>query len=143
MYKIIYPTIILLVFVASYSSSYGQCDPKGFTSKCISEVKDEFTYLKNFTIDGKNGTREKIEYSYVFSKDTQYYLNICANGKNTDGIIVTIYDSKRRVASTNFANNKIFSGMIFACKSTGIYYITFTFNNSQSYCGGSVLAFKK
>ena len=143
MYKIFYPALLFFGFTLSLGTSYGQCDPKVFTSKCVTEVKDGFTFLKSFDVDGRNGSREKVEYSYVFSKDTQYYLNICAEGENTDGIIVTIYDAKRRVASTNLANEKIFPGIIFACKSTGIYYITFTFDNSETYCGGSVLAFKK
>jgi hypothetical protein len=143
MYRLVYSALVLLIFGVSLNSANGQCDPKLYTTKCVNEVKEGFTFLKSFNVDGKNGTREKVEYSYVFSKDTQYYLNICDEGGMTDGIVVTIYDAKRRVASTNFANEKIFPGIIFACKSTGIYYITFTFDNAESYCGGSVLAFKK
>jgi hypothetical protein len=134
---------LILVFGLSFGNSYGQCNTQALASNCVSKVQDGFTFLKSFSIDGNSGSREKVEYSYVFSKDTQYYLNICSGGENTDGIIVTIFDSKRRVASTNFANNKIFPGIIFACKATGIYYITFTFEDSQQFCGGSVLAFKK
>ena len=139
----IYKLAIILVLGLSIGSVYGQCNTKELSSNCVSKVQDGFTFLKSFSIDGNRGSREKVEYSYVFSKDTQYNLNICSGGENTDGIIVTIYDSKRRVASTNFANNKIFPGIIFACKATGIYYITFTFEESQNFCGGSVLAFKK
>ena len=141
--KKIFQTAFVLFFIIAFEESYGQCNPQELASNCVSQVKEGFTFLKSFNIDGMNGSREKVEYSYVFSKDTQYYLNICAEGENTDGIIVTIYDAKRRVASTNLANDKIFPGIIFACKSTGIYYITFTFDNSETYCGGSVLAFKK
>ena len=139
----IFKSALILVLGLSFGNSYGQCNTKELASNCVSQVQNGFTFLKSFSIDGNRGSREKVEYSYVFSKDTQYNLNICSGSENTDGIVVTIYDSKRRVASTNFANNKIFPGIIFACKATGIYYITFTFEDSQNFCGGSVLAFKK
>jgi len=141
--KKIFQTVLVLFFIIAFEDSYGQCNPRELASNCVSQVKEGFTFLKSFNIDGMNGSREKVEYSYVFSKDTQYFLNICSGGEITDGIVVNIYDSKRRVASTNFANDKVFPSIIFACKSTGIYYITFSFENSQNYCGGSVLAFKK
>ena len=139
----LFKSALIVVFGLSFGNSYAQCNSQEMVSSCIPKVMDGFTFLKSFNIDGNNGSREKVEYSYVFSKDTQYNLSICSGGENTDGIIVTIYDSKRRVASTNFANNKIFPGIVYACKATGIYYITYTFERSQNYCGGSVLAFKK
>ncbi len=139
----IFHLILIFIFVISIGNLYGQCNTQELSSNCVSKVKDGFIFLKSFSIDGNNGSREKVEYSYVFSKDTQYNLNICSGEENTDGIIVTIYDSKRRVASTNFANNKIFPGIIYTCQATGIYYIVYTFDNSLNFCGGSVLAFKK
>jgi hypothetical protein len=109
----------------------------------ISELQDGFIFLKSFKVDGQGGTKSMVEYSYVFSKDTQYYLNICNDGLETDGIVVTMYDSKRQVVTTNFNEGKFYSGFIYPCNATGIYYITFTFEGSQNYCGGSVLGFKR
>jgi len=106
-------------------------------------MPEDFTFLKTFKVDGRNGTAEKVEYSYVFSKDTHYSLNIATEGEEIDGIVVSMYDSNRKKVATNFIEGNLYSGLEYPCKSTGIYYITFTFENSKNYCGGSALGFKR
>ncbi|CAN5229707.1 hypothetical protein BH23BAC1_BH23BAC1_28960 [soil metagenome] len=122
---------------------YAQCDANGFTESCITKLGDGFTFLKSFKIDGENGHKNKVEYSYVFSKDTQYFINVCSPGINTDGIVVTMYDSNRNQVGTNLMNNNFYPGFVYPCNATGIYYITFTFRDSQNFCGGSSLGFKR
>jgi hypothetical protein len=134
-------SITALIFSAE--SSNAQCGAEEQANACISKLQDGFTFLKTFKVDGQGGAKAKVEYSYVFSKDTQYYLNICNDGAETDGIVVTMYDSKRQVVSTNFNKGKFYPGLIYPCNATGIYYITFTFEGSQNHCGGSVLGFKR
>ncbi len=137
--------ILICVLACSMVSTKAaaQCDANGFTENCISKLGDGFTFLKSFKIDGEGGSKGKVEYSYVFSKDTQYSINICATGESTDGIIVTMYDSNRKMVGTNFANGKFYPAFIYPCNATGIYYITFTFKDSKKHCGGSVLGFKR
>ncbi len=135
--------ISILAVLFSTSLASAQCGADVKANECISTLQDGFTFLKTFKIDGQEGAKTKVEYSYVFSKNTQYFLNICNDGNDTDGIIVTMYDSKRQIVSTNFNNGKFYSGMIYPCNATGIYYITFTFKESQNHCGGSVLGFKR
>ncbi len=137
--------LLNLLFLAIFiqHGAVAECDPDEYAESCISKLGDGFTFLKSFKIDGQGGSKSKIEYSYVFSKDTQYSINICADGSNTDGIIVNMYDSNRRQVATNFANGKFYDGLDYPCSATGIYYITFTFENSTKHCGGSVLGFKR
>jgi hypothetical protein len=135
--------IASVVMMLSSSGVQAQCDADGLANGCIPKLQEGFTFLKTFKIDGQGGAKSKVEYSYVFSKDTQYFINICAPGESTDGIVVTMYDSKRQMVSTNFSNGKFYPGIIYPCNATGIYYITFTFQNSQNHCGGSVLGFKR
>lgn len=139
------PFILLSVGILfmGFGRANSQCNSADYSQKCISKVQDGFTFLKSFNIDSQNGNKQKVEYSYVFSKDTQYFLNVCADGNDNGGIILTIYDSNRKVASTNHINGKLFPAIIFDCKSTGIYYISYTFENSSESCGGSVLAFRR
>ena len=120
-----------------------QCNADSYTEECLSKLQPGFTFLKSFKVDGQGGAKSKVEYSYVFSKDTQYYINVCAEGEGTDGIVVTMYDSNRKLVATNYANGKFFPGIVYPCNATGIYYISFTFNGSSNYCGGSVLGFKR
>ena len=135
--------ISIIAFVFSTSPANAQCGADAKANACISTLQDGFTFLKTFKVDGHGGAKAKVEYSYVFSKDTKYFLNICNDGAGTDGIVVTMYDSKRQIISTNFNNGKFYPGLIYPCNATGIYYITFTFQNSQNHCGGSVLGFKR
>lgn len=138
--------ILGILFIAALlytNQSNAQCDPESQAQACVSKMREGFTFLKTFKIDGQGGAKNKVEYSYVFSKDTQYFLNICTQGENTDGIVVTMYDSKRQVVSTNYNNGKFYPGIVYPCNATGIYYITFTFKGSTNYCGGSVLGFKR
>jgi hypothetical protein len=136
----------LLAFIALVIGSapvWAQCNAEALANDCIPRLQEGFTFLKTFKIDGAGGAKAKVEYSYVFSKDTQYFLNICSEGQATDGIIVTMYDSKRQMVSTNFNNGKFYPGLVYPCNATGIYYITFTFGESARHCGGSVLGFKR
>jgi len=141
--KFIIISIIVISFILSASVADAQCSADAKANACISNLQDGFTFLKTFKVDGQGGAKAKVEYSYVFSKNTQYFLNICNDGDGTDGIIVTMYDSKRQMISTNFNKGKFYPGLIYPCNATGIYYITFTFQDSQNHCGGSVLGFKR
>jgi hypothetical protein len=136
-------SIAFIALVFSLAQVNAQCAADAQANACISKLQDGFTFLKTFKVDGQSGAKSKVEYSYVFSKDTQYFLNVCNDGPGTDGIIVTMYDSKRQMVSTNFNNGKFYPGLVYPCNATGIYYITFTFKDSQNHCGGSVLGFKR
>jgi hypothetical protein len=135
--------ILGFLFFAIEIQVNAQCDFNNQSQDCISKVHDGFIYIKSFEVNGQNGKKEKIEYSYVMAKETQYYLNICTPGEDPDGIVITIYDAQRNPVSTNYADGKFYQAIIFQCNATGIYYISYTFNGSVNYCGGSILAFKK
>ena len=132
---------VLLTLTTNFSIA--QCNTTDLTKTCINNIQEGFIFIKNFPVDGQNGQKEKLEYSYIFAKDTEYSLNLCTAEEIPDGIIVTISDSKRREIASNYANEKFYPGIIFQCKMTGIYYITYSFEKSESDCAGSVLAFKK
>ncbi|GJM60318.1 MULTISPECIES: hypothetical protein [Persicobacter] len=142
MKNLLFVFLFLAFGLVAVSPAQAQCNSDGFTDTCLGSLKDGFTFLKSFKIDGQGGAKQKVEYSYVFSKDTKYYINVC--GQNgVDGIIVTMYDSNRKLVATNHANGKFYPGITYPCNATGIYYITFTFKDSENYCGGSVLGFSR
>jgi hypothetical protein len=120
-----------------------QCNPESFTSACVPKLAAGFNFLKSYKIDGEAGAKEKVEYSYVFTKGTQYMINICANGNATDGIVVSLFDSNRNQVASSKIDNQMVSAIAFPCNATGIYYIQYTFSKSASYCGGSALGFKR
>jgi hypothetical protein len=99
--------------------------------------------MKSYNIDGQNGSRSKIEYTAVFSTDTKYHMKICTESNNADGIILTIYNSDRDPVISNITASELMPEVEFECELTGIYYLTFTFQDSRRSCGGCVLTFKK
>ena len=140
--------LIFLISILSFTlltntGAQAQCDPAQYTEACIPQLADGFNFVKSYEINGEGGGKDKIEYSYVFAKGTQYFISICAEGEGTDGIILNLYDSNRKQVGTSFANGNFNKGIIYPCNATGIYYITFTFDGSANHCGGAVLGFKR
>ncbi len=143
MKRIIFTINIIVLLFCIAPSTFAQCDADEHAEACIPKLKEGFNFVKSYSIDGEGGSKAKVEYSYVFAKGTQYFINICSGAENTDGIVVSLYDSSRKLVSTSDANGKLYSAVAYPCNATGIYYIQFTFKNSQNYCGGAVLGFKR
>ncbi len=132
---------ILLAF--GLTDATAQCNADALSNQCIPKLASGFNFLKSYKIDGEGGSKDKVEYSYVFTKGTQYMINICAPNQPTDGIVVTLYDSNRNKVATSKVNGQYISAIAYPCNATGIYYIQYTFDGSSTYCGGSALGFKR
>jgi hypothetical protein len=120
-----------------------QCNPDNLANECIPKLISGFNFLKSYKVDGEGGAKEKVEYSYVFTKGTQYMINVCASGGSTDGIVVSLFDSGRNKVATSKINGQFLSAIAYPCNATGIYYIQYTFDGSSAKCGGSALGFKR
>jgi len=141
--KIIISALFVLIVGFSSPRLVGQCNSDSFATTCIPKLAAGFNFLKSYKVDGEGGSKDKVEYSYVFTKGTQYMINICANGAATDGIVVTLFDSGRNKVATSKINGQFISAIAYPCNATGIYYIQYTFDSSTSHCGGSALGFKR
>ncbi len=131
--------IMFAALVCTIMASYGQCNTDPMVQKCSGKLGD-FTFLKVYKID-KIKTGESVEFSYVFSGNTSYMLSLC-DDKGTDmGVQVSLFDSNRKLVSTNKLNGKTYPAITYNCKSTGIYYMTYSIDDVT--CGVSVLGFKK
>ena len=133
--------IALSVCVLSTLDVIGQCNSEAMSNQCIPKLAAGFNFLKSYKIE--KGGKDFVEYSYVFTKGTQYMINICAGGANTDGIVGSLFDSNRNKVASSKYNGQFLSAMTYPCNTTGIYYIQYTFDGSTSYCGGSALGFKR
>ena len=97
--------------------------------------------MKSYKIE--KGGKDYVEYSYVFTKRTQYMINLCAPGEGTDGIVVSLFDSNRNKVATSKISGQYITAIAYPCNTTGIYYIQYSFDGSTNYCGGSALGFKR
>lgn len=135
--------LFALIFLLNVSGATAQCSAEDLSSQCIPKLAAGFNFLKSYKIDGDNGTKEKVEYSYVFLKGTSYMINICAPSQPTDGIIVSLYDAQRNKVISSKLKDQFISAIQYPCNATGVYYIQYTFEKPSSYCGGSALGFKR
>ena len=132
---------VFSVFVLSGFNAEAQCNAETLSTQCIPKLASGFNFLKSYKVE--KGGKEYVEYSYVFTKGTQYMINICAPGQNSDGIIVTLEDSDRNKVASSKVEEQYISAIAYPCNKTGIYYIRYTFDDASSYCGGSALGFKR
>lgn len=132
---------VFSVFVLNGFQSSAQCNAETLSTQCIPKLASGFNFLKSYKVE-KAG-KDYVEYSYVFTKGTQYMINICAPDQSADGIVVTLYDAERRKVASNKVNEQYITAIAYPCNATGIYYIKYTFDDESSYCGGSALGFKR
>ena len=133
--------LAVIGFATSYS--FAQCDTAGKVQACVPNPSTGYTLIKSFHIDGEGGSKAKIEYSYVFTKGTKYLVNVCGAEETPDGVVVTLYDKYRNKVASNLVEGTIVPAIAYPCSATGIYYITYTFQESKEYCGGSTIGFKR
>ena len=100
-------------------------------------------FMKSFRVDGKGGARRKVEYTCVFSKGVSYQVHITSREGQSRGIVGTLYNPDRRKLASNFYEGRFFQTIQYDCRATGIYYLAFTFRESESFCGGAILSFKR
>lgn len=135
--------LILFLIVGAHSCPvWGQCNAEAIGNTCISSLAGGFNFVKSYKVAGA-GASDKVEYSYVFTKGTQYMVSICEESGSGNTITVTIFDAKRNKVASNKIDGSLLSAIAFPCNATGIYYLQYTFEASTSRCGGSVLGFKK
>ncbi|OHX66012.1 hypothetical protein [Flammeovirga pacifica] len=134
-------TFIFALFAVEEASA--QCNAELYVTKSMKELNPGFQFSKSYRIDGRNGTRRKIEYTCVLAKDTSYQITISGKDGGAQGLISTLYNAKRRKIISSFYNNRFLNTWTYKCTSTGIYYLSFTFKDSKSYCGAAVLGFKR
>lgn len=131
-----YALILSLMSPAGVSA---QCDPDKQMSTCVSKLATGYTFLKSYKIAGE----KEIEYSYVFTKDTNYVLNLCNKDGESNNMVVTLYDANRNKIASNVIGDKYLPAIGYRCGATGIYYFTISFQNNLEPCGVSVLGFKR
>lgn len=130
----------LLMFLSA--SNPPECNTESLSTLCIEKLTSGFNFLKTYKIDPEGGARDHVEYSYVFTKGTQYMINVCPEEAAKGNIVVSLYDSQRNQVATSKIDNQVISAIAYPCNATGIYYIQYTFTGDAS-CGGSALGFKR
>lgn len=132
--------LAFLLLLATVSNA--QCNPDGLAPACNAKLGD-FTFIKNYKIDPAKVVNGVSEFSYVFSKDTQYFLSVCDGKSDSPKIEITLMDSNKKPLATNVDGGKYYPGIAYKCTTTGIYYMSFNVSSAAEKCAVSALGFKK
>ncbi|HEY8400952.1 MAG TPA: hypothetical protein VIK89_06805 [Cytophagaceae bacterium] len=137
MINLIKYTLTMAFLALGIATANAQCQ----SDECVSKLSEGYIFLKSYSME-KSAT--EVEYSYVFSKDTDYMLVTCNKDGHSNNVIVTLYDSNKKVIATNYdpKAEKYYTAIAYNCKATGIYYLKYSFKETSECCV-SVLAFKK
>jgi hypothetical protein len=125
-----------------FAQNWAICNGDKLKLQALRSLPKNSTLIQSYTINGKGGCRRN-EATCLLSRDMDYVVRIASQDDGSYGIVVCLYDANRNEMITSDINNKLFNGWTFKCKQTGIYYLSFTFKDSQNYCGGAVLGFKR
>lgn len=135
--------ISLFLLVVGMLQAPAQCNSEELCNNCIPRLSETgFNFLKTYKISGGKDLT-KVEYSYVFTKGTQYMVSLCDQNAGDNSIMVTIYDAQRNKVANNKVKGQLLTGVVYPCNATGIYYLQYTFESSSARCGGSALGFRK
>ena len=135
----VYQILTVLVFTLGIAQVNAQCNTDELIKKASSKLGD-FTFLKSYKLNAGG----EIENSYVFSKDTKYFLSLSDDKNEIPKIKVTLYDKNRKMLATNYnpKTKSYYAGLVYSCTATGIYYMDFSVE-PESKCSVAVVGFKK
>jgi len=135
----------LVVTLASCNLAMAQCDEKKLDENCKGAISEGFTYIKSFNLDPEKMQNGTVEFSYIFSKDTQYMLALCGQtDKAGKDVTIALYDGNRNQLF-NSAENKSepLKKLMYKCQTTGVHYINFTYLNEKPSCHQAQIGFKR
>jgi len=124
---------------------------KAFRDSCVKKLKD-YAFLKTYKIvtnpideEPIEDARSKFEYTYVFSRGTQYKLNICSSKSDANKVIVNLYNSDRKLLASSYNENTAthYEAIGYQCTATDRYYLSFYFSGKESGCDLAILGFKR
>ncbi len=133
-----------LLFTGNTTMKPQECDAKPFKDKALKSIQDGYTFLKSYTVDGLDGAKKEIKFSYIFTKNNNYVLNLENGLPSSKNFYVVLMDSNNKVLASSYASGtgKYYSQLSYKCSATSMYHLVFKFSE-KPYCGGAVLSFKR
>jgi mRNA-degrading endonuclease RelE of RelBE toxin-antitoxin system len=140
MKKLIFSIFFLFAGLIAVSAQADQ-----LISKCALNAGADAKYLKDFRVQlGKGENQKELRYKANMSlwKNTKYRFSMC-NADNSGGrLILTIKDETNKVVLTTYDNKtgKIYASIDFTCNKSGIYQLSYDFENWQQGSGVGIVS---
>ena len=120
---------------------YGQCYSEASDAQCVEKITAANKFVKSYKLDTQS--TGDVEYSTVLVKDLRYYLNLCEDGEVSNNVEINVYDTGRKLITSNKSDQSIEPELSFTCPKTGIYYFVFRRGSAPVNCGIGALSFSK
>lgn len=140
--------ILVVAALMFISFSFTRIPGKGCDLESLFESNatklQPYTFMKKFDVQvDKSGN--KIEYSYVLSRDSEYKIMIADLNEDGKKMVVNFYDRNKKLIASNYvkASKKVFPSITYKCAATGVYYIEAFFEGEKDGCGINIIGFKK
>ncbi len=137
---------ISLIFVITLfvnEKAYSQCNDD-LLGTCMPSIGN-YKFLKHFPVrlkKSKSGAPiERVKYKITLSKGNTYKIVAC-NAKEFPGkVVMNLYQGMRLVATSyDAATKKHYPGMTYTCQMSGIYNLTFNFEDGEEGCAVGIIS---
>lgn len=144
MKKKLFGMMAILGLLALSPKLMAQCGGDDFLDDCASSLGTH-TFIKAFNVETKSRKQEKVEYSYVFSKGSDYLIIVCDRKVEGKRMIVNLYDRNHQLIASSYSKKtrKHYPDLVYPCQATGVYYMETTFEGLAESCGVIILGFNK
>lgn len=138
--------ILILGFTLFNMSAIAQCDDQGFVDACAFHLGDEYSYLRTFEVEEKEGSTDyPYTGAFLFRKGINYVFTSCGVGisENAERIVVNLYNRTRKLVASSYnkESGKHYDKMIFKCNATGIFFVQTLAVLDENSCGITMLGF--
>jgi hypothetical protein len=134
--------ILILGVLTSSLTSGPECGSDEYLDK-FAPILGDYTFIKVFNVQ-INKVDGKSEFSYVFSKGSNYRIVVGDLNEAGNKMVVNFYDRNRKLIASNYmkSNKKFYPSINYTCSATGVYYVEAYFENGKTGCGINILGFK-
>jgi hypothetical protein len=124
-------------------TSSNPCGSDAFLDNCAPAL-GEYQYINKFDVNIKE-PGGNYEFSYVFSKGTNYRIVICDQNDKSNKMEVKLYDRNKKLIASNYmsSSKEYFPVLNYNCAATGVYHMEAKFKPSKTGCGVVILGFSK
>jgi hypothetical protein len=121
-----------------------QCDPELF--EAMEKTPSSLKMLKRYSISVREveGAPFATQYSYVFTKGTQYVFNLKESVINVHRLFFTLTDNEGKVLNSTL-RTIVYEGdslLAFECRKTGIFYLQLSYYDEAPVLNPSDIAFE-
>jgi hypothetical protein len=116
------PLSLPLPLAIAQVQNHGACREADLARMCQTSLPEGFTFLKRFLANGQPTAQE---FSYVFSKDTEYAISFCTAEGKPAAIKLTLYDAYHNPIFTNYdkKTKSYHQAVGYVSQSTGVVHL--------------------